>query len=257
MQEGQVIGTIAQLDLHGVADAMRSLSVDLGDHDLAGALQRLVDTSAERVPGARWASASLLRSGRFTTGAASDPVATRADALQYEIGSGPCVDAVLDDSVYVTGDVTSDRSVGDVGSAGRRRGRHSQRVGPTAAPAGRLRADRRPEHLLRRASAFDEHAVGMGLVLATHAALVLSETLAADRAANLSRALASNREIGLAMGILMQQHRVTSEQAFDLLRLASQDTNRKLADVAADVADTGILSIRRREGSALDAALDG
>ena len=89
VQDGQIIGTIAQLDLHGVADAMRSLSVDLGGHDLAGALQRLVDTSAERVPGARWASATLLRGGRFTTGAASDAVAARADALQYEIGSGP------------------------------------------------------------------------------------------------------------------------------------------------------------------------
>ena len=52
VHDGQIIGTIAQLDLHGVADAMRSLSVDLGGHDLAGALQRLVDTSAERVPGA-------------------------------------------------------------------------------------------------------------------------------------------------------------------------------------------------------------
>jgi hypothetical protein len=257
VHDGQIIGTIAQLDLHGVADAMRSLSVDLGGHDLAGALQRLVDTSAERVPGARWASASLLRSGRFTTGAASDAVATRADALQYEIGSGPCVDAVLDDSVYVTGDVASDRRWEAWGQ------RVAAECGVRSVLAQRL-------HLLDDSgliaalniysdepAAFDEHAVGMGLVLATHAALVLSETLATDRAANLSRALASNREIGLAMGILMQQHRVTSEQAFDLLRLASQDTNRKLADVAADVADTGILSIRRREGSALDAALDG
>ena len=30
-----------------------------------------------------------------------------------------------------------------------------------------------------------------------------------------------------------------------MLRVASQDSNRKLADVASEVADTGILAIRR------------
>ena len=66
----------------------------------------------------------------------------------------------------------------------------------------------------------DDHAVGMGLVLATHAALILSETLARDRADNLARALESNREIGVAMGILMHQHRVTREQAFAICSVA-------------------------------------
>ena len=47
----------------------------------------------------------------------------------------------------------------------------------------------------------------------------------------------------------MHQHRITREQAFDLLRVASQDSNRKLADVATDVADTGVLTIRRRAGT--------
>jgi AmiR/NasT family two-component response regulator len=89
----------------------------------------------------------------------------------------------------------------------------------------------------------------MGLVLATQAALVLSETIARDRATHLERALESNREIGVAMGILMRQHELTREQAFDLLRVASQDTNRKLVDVATEVADTGVLTIRRRAGA--------
>jgi DNA-binding response OmpR family regulator len=43
-----------------------------------------------------------------------------------------------------------------------------------------------------------------------------------DKAANLELALASNRQIGAAMGILMSQLRLTDEQAFDLLRKASQ-----------------------------------
>ena len=47
----------------------------------------------------------------------------------------------------------------------------------------------------------------------------------------------------------MTQHKVTREQAFDLLRIASQNTNRKLRDVALDVIDTGTVDVtpqRRR-----------
>ncbi|MDQ1743320.1 MAG: hypothetical protein QOE23_1659, partial [Pseudonocardiales bacterium] len=51
----------------------------------------------------------------------------------------------------------------------------------------------------------------------------------------------SNRQIGVAMGVLMSRQHVTRQQAFDLLRIASQHSHRKLADVAMDVCDTGIL----------------
>jgi len=67
-----------------------------------------------------------------------------------------------------------------------------------------------------------------------------------DRAKNLERALASNRDIGTAVGVLIAQHKLTREQAFDLLRIASQNTNRKLHDVALDVIDTGAVEITPR-----------
>ena len=93
--------------------------------------------------------------------------------------------------------------------------------------------------------AFDDEAVAMGLVLSTHGSLLVTAMLARDRATNLLRALESNREIGVAMGILMQRHQLTRDQAFDVLRVASQDSNRKLVDIAAEVADTGVLVIDR------------
>jgi hypothetical protein len=61
------------------------------------------------------------------------------------------------------------------------------------------------------------------------------------RAANLEEALATNREIGQAIGILMATHHVTAEQAFEQLRTASQHTHRKLRQIAADVTETGAL----------------
>jgi len=62
----------------------------------------------ERVPGATWVSVSVLRSEHFITAASTSDQAVRADALQYDLGDGPCVEAVLKDSLYVTGQVTSD-----------------------------------------------------------------------------------------------------------------------------------------------------
>jgi AmiR/NasT family two-component response regulator len=44
--------------------------------------------------------------------------------------------------------------------------------------------------------------------------------------------LVSNRRIGMAMGILIERHRFTEEQAFDQLRDLSQRGNIKLRDVA-------------------------
>jgi hypothetical protein len=63
------------------------------------------------------------------------------------------------------------------------------------------------------------------------------------RTANLEEALATNREIGQAIGILMATDHLTAEQVFDLLRAASQRTHRKLRDIAADVVETGALAV--------------
>src|SRR6478735_12159628 len=89
---------MAEYDLVEVAAAMRSLSQRVADDDDdRGPVQRLAEVAVERVPGARWASVSMLHGGRFTTAAWTGEQAVRADVLQFEIGSGPCVDAVLGD----------------------------------------------------------------------------------------------------------------------------------------------------------------
>lgn len=62
-----------------------------------------------------------------------------------------------------------------------------------------------------------------------------------DRAQHLERALLTNRDIGVALGVLMSTHKITRDEAFGLLRVASQNSNRKLRDVAVEVAETGVL----------------
>ena len=56
-------------------------------------------------------------------------------------------------------------------------------------------------------------------------------------------ASASNRQIAMAIGILMKAHQSTPEDALALLRISSQHSNRKMAEIAANVVATGELRV--------------
>ena len=64
---------------------------------------------------------------------------------------------------------------------------------------------------------------------------------AATNAENLQIALHNSRQIGAATGILMSLYKIDQDRAFDLLRLASQNANRKIRHIAVDVIETGCL----------------
>lgn len=230
-------------DLQAIAEALRAVAIRATGAGGRPPLDELVHATLDQVPGASSVSVTVLRGGRFGTEASTDDVARRADALQYEIGSGPCVDAVLDDHVYVTQDVARD---GRWATWGRR---VSSELGVRSVLAYRLTLQDESGAIAAlnvysdRAGAFDDVALGTGLVLATHGSLLVTAMLARDTADHLLAAMENNREIGVAMGLLMHRHRLDRDQAFAVLRVASQDSDRTLADVAREVADTGDLSI--------------
>lgn len=66
--------------------------------------------------------------------------------------------------------------------------------------------------------------------------------LAAARAQvdELARALQSSRQIGMAMGILMERHRLAPDRAFQVLRQLSQRRNVKLREVADAIVEPGL-----------------
>jgi signal transduction histidine kinase/DNA-binding response OmpR family regulator len=66
---------------------------------------------------------------------------------------------------------------------------------------------------------------------------------AENKVTNLRTALATNRQIGAAIGVIMATEKLTDEQAFLRLRTASQQTHRKLRDLADDVIYTGRLDV--------------
>ena len=206
----------------------------------AGApLDSLARATLEAIPAAGAVSLTVLEKGGFRTEAWTHELARHADALQYELGRGPCVDAVLEDTANISGDVAPDHRWGEWGP------RVAADVGVHSVLAYRLVMEGESQAIAslnvyaREVDAFDQEALHLGVVLATHGSLLMTAVMTRDLAADLLESLQANREVGVAIGVLMHRHQMTREQAFDLLRLACQDNDLSLVEVATTVADAG------------------
>jgi hypothetical protein len=235
--------------LVGLANLYATVNGRLTSHtNAADALSALTETAVQMVPGAQRSGITRGRPGSYETVAPTDDQVLLIDSIQYELGSGPCVDAVAHDTVFRTGDLRNDARWPVFG----------WRAFETAGVLSMLSVGvfLETQELLVGLNmystvpeAFDEQAETIGTVLATYGALTVAAATAQERVGHLEVALATNREIGVAMGVLMTQHKITRDQAFDLLRIASQHGHRKLAEIAATVADTGVLELPGNPGT--------
>jgi GAF domain-containing protein len=206
-----------------------SLATARGEADR---LATAADHALHLVEACDHASVSSLRGGRFVTDHATDGQALRVDRLQYEANEGPCLDSLTKQEVVVVGDLAGDdrwpslsQSVGETGV--RSSLSVPMRHGRSALASVNLYSTR-PEGF----SATDK---GIAEALADSVAIAASAAREIDQ---LTTALRTRTIIGQAEGILMERLGLDSEQAFAYLRRTSQDLNRKLAQVAADIVET-------------------
>lgn len=82
---------------------------------------------------------------------------------------------------------------------------------------------------------FSDDDVAVAHILARHAAVAIAS---ARKEAHLATAVDARKLIGQAMGILMERYDLDGDHAFEVLKRYSQDTNRKLRDVAQELIDT-------------------
>lgn len=238
-----ITGTDSPADhLRQVAEDFERLGRQLSSSREVDPFEAVARLAAERVRTARVASITTLQHGRFVTAACSDEIGRRADAIQYELGSGPCVDAIVEQTIYQPKDLAADdrwpefgrKVVSELGLRSMLSFRMTIEQSGVVAGLNLYAED---------VDAFDQRDVAEGLLLTTHAAQAVAAAQLRARTENLERALQTNRDIGTAIGVLIAQHRLTRDQAFDLLRIASQNTNRKLHDVALDVVETGAVDV--------------
>ena len=235
----------ASAQYRDLADRFADVGLELSAApDMRNAFTLIAKLGLSMVDSAEHASITVLRNDRFDTPTATSDVPPRVDAIQYELGTGPCVDAVLDDTVYRTGDLARDTRWPEFGQrAVAATGVHSMLATrlyceqPGLLAALNLYASPR--------DAFGDDALPTAVLLATHASLALTAASRQEKIVNLEQAVASNREIGVAIGVLMSRHLLTQQQAFDLMRMSSQRSHRKLRHIAAEVVETGDLELPR------------
>lgn len=195
----------------------------------------LCRSAVELIDGCDHASLMMRRNGRNKTVAASDEVARRIDAIENELGQGPCIDAMDESSPdqHMCADLTEGCDWPDVaaeilaetevkGMAGFRIRQDGHKVG-----ALNVFSD--------TAGALDAHSLDQASMLTAFASVAMAALERGEEAVTLRRGLESNREIGKAIGLLMALHDIDDDRAFAMLSKVSQEMNIKLADVAAQV----------------------
>jgi ANTAR domain-containing protein/GAF domain-containing protein len=212
--------------------------------------RRIGELAVQHVPGCTWASITDVHAGRKQSLAASDPIAATLDHLQYDADEGPCLEsATADASVLCTDLHTEQRWPRFVTQAREQTAARSVlaiRVPGHDSAAMNFYSD--------RPDAFDDAAIAAGSILAAHAAGLLAVGESTAQTRNLEVALGTSRQIGMAIGVLMAYHKIGQEEAFGLLRMASQVLHRKIRDIAAEVAETGTLpALPRRPSTAAHA----
>jgi hypothetical protein len=160
------------------------------------------------------------------------------DQLQFSTNEGPCLDTIADGGPAYAVDLIDDERWPLFGPAAARSGVRSLLA---------FRLSDRPVSVLnlyaRLPAAFGATDRAKGLIFATLAGIALDA--AGERAddeqrvANLHDALETREMIGQAQGILIERERITADQAFDVLRRASQHLNLKLREVARTLVETG------------------
>jgi len=194
-------------------------------------------TAVSVVPGCDHACVTTMRAGRRTVcEAASDETARRFDHFEGETGEGPCLDAILTEEFELDPDISertawprlAERTLAELpirGVAGYRIITGEQKVG-----ALNLLSD--------TPGALTDDSATIGAIVAAFASVALTAATEQRTVESLRNALDSNREIGKAIGILMTTHHISDDDAFAMLREASNRLNVRLGELARQVVDS-------------------
>jgi GAF domain-containing protein len=201
------------------------------------ALGLVVSVAQAALPAVEGASVSVDTKDGYRAAAATSESARALDFAQYAHDQGPCVEAVRSGEVVAAAPMDREaawpefsRLAGELGI----RWVHSVPLLADNHSFGALNLYSQGAHFEPR----DEELAG---ILARHAAVAVAQSPDLGGFAplddDLRVALYIRDRIGEAKGILMARGGLTSEAAFDMLRRASQRSNRKLRDLAQELID--------------------
>jgi GAF domain-containing protein len=207
----------------------------LTEDTLDAVLDLISSLARSTIQGADAVSVTLVRDGKIITAAYTDDSVMQLDSVQYENHSGPCVSALDEGVVIDSKKLAEETRWPEFRVVARDNGIAAVRSSPLKVHDRAIGA----LNLYSRSSrGFDEsHEIvelfgnQASIILANAEAYTSSELLNEQ----LREALRSREMIGQAKGILMEREGCSADEAFDVLRRASQNSNKKLRDIAKEV----------------------
>ncbi|WP_328346582.1 GAF and ANTAR domain-containing protein [Micromonospora sp. NBC_00421] len=211
---------------------LRLGSIRHDEMDLDAVLTRITELARASLPGAAEVTVTLVHGTEANTAAHTGDLALRLDRWQYEQGRGPCLDAATTGAVLIVADMTEERRWPEWAALAHAAGVcSSMSIGLPIQEAvvGALNLyGTRPDAFGRVAES--------ARTFAGHAAVALANAHLYDSTATLAEqmqtAMRNRAVIEQAKGIIMGQRRCTADEAFAMLARVSQNSNRKLRDVA-------------------------
>ena len=214
-----------------IAAAARSLEHEEGAQLT---MERVLELAIEMLPGAEYAGISLVsRRGMLESPATTHEVILEIDRLQVESGQGPCVETIFTEDMVQSRNLADDVRWPDWGP------RVVEETGIRSMMCFRLFTQSDTVGTLNlyatELGAFATEDRDHGIALAAHAALAM---VAARRVETLNLGLDTRTVIGQATGVLMERFDLDAPSAFDVLKRVSQDSNRKLREIAQELVVT-------------------
>ena len=207
--------------------------IRLSEHDLDGVLQRVAELIRATLSGADDVSVTLVRGDSPSTAAFTGSVSKVLDETQYAQGHGPCLDAAIAGETISIPHMRTEQRWPDYVPAALEQGvRSTLSVGLPVQDSvvGALNIYSLSEQ------AFDDEQLALATTFAGYAAVALANANLYDTTATLAtqmqQAMESRAVIEQAKGIIMAERRCSAQEAFGILARVSQDSNRKLRDVA-------------------------
>jgi GAF domain-containing protein len=221
-----------------VDELLRALSrVVLVDRTLEEVLGEITDVARRNIPGTEASSITLIRGDRGFTAAHSGEMALAADELQYAKGYGPCLDAGRGNAILRVDDMRTETRWPDYAAKVQAEGVRSSLSVPLPYQGTSIGALN--NYATEPAAFATPESLAAALEVAEAIAVVVVNADAhaqlGEQARNMRLAMDSRAVIEQAKGVLMAQRHLDADQAFEVLREASQRYNRKLRDIAQGI----------------------
>lgn len=210
----------------------------LSEQSLSESLQRVAELSVRAVYGADGAGVTWVVAGRPATVIAAGDFVRRIDEIQYTLAEGPCLEAHDTQQLVLCENLEGDDRWPRFTPAALGHGLRALIAVPLAVrgrPLGALNVYALQPWVL------DEGAAETAQLFGEQASVVLANadafTRAQQTAVSLGDALTSRAVIDMAKGIIMAREGCDPDTAFNRLKAMSQDSQRKLRDIAQSVVD--------------------